>query len=406
MYNILFESMEKKDIDWIILSGDRQKSTDIRYFLKDLTFASPIILIKKSEEPIIIHNILESEEALQSKAKTICRDEIVSRDEIRKLSSSKDQTKIFIKKCIEKFGISGKILLLGNQPFQRAFMIYEIMQKIDRIKLADIKDSDIIKKVREVKTDDEIEKIQDVSTKVSGIYREIRNLLKDGIIKNSLLFDKSGKPIKLGDIRHLVEKIIAEQGLSGSEIPIISMGEEAASPHMTGNVEMQVREGSPIVIDIFPNDNKTGYFSDMTRTFCVGKTSDYVKTLYNNVKEAYEIGKKSVKLGEKTSIPDIAVSDFFVQKGYKTTRDNAGTKEGYIHSLGHGVGLDVHESPRVSFVAKDIFQKMSVFTIEPGLYYKSKSAGIRLEDTFYIDHNGNLKNMTSFPMKLSVEEDI
>ena len=74
--------------------------------------------------------------------------------------------------------------------------------------------------------------------------------------------------------------------------------------------------------------------------------------------------------------------------------------------MGHGVGLDVHESPRVSFVAKDIFQKMSVFTIEPGLYYKSKSAGIRLEDTFYIDHNGNLKNLTSFPMKLSVDEDI
>ena len=406
MYNILFESMEKKDIDWIILSGDRQKSTDIRYFLKDLTFASPIILIKKSEEPIIIHNILESEEALQSKAKTICRDEIVSREEIRKLSSSKTQTEIFIKKCIEKFGISGKILLLGNQPFQRAFMIYEILKNIDNIKLADIGDSEIMKKVREIKTQDEIDKIQDVSTKVSGIYKEIRNLLKDGVIRDSLLFDKSGKPIKLGDIRHLVEKIIAEQGLSGSEIPIISMGEEAASPHMTGNVEMQVREGSPIVIDIFPNDNKTGYFSDMTRTFCVGKPSDYVKTLYNHVKEAYEIGKKSVKLGDKTSLPDIAVSDFFVQKGYKTTRDNAGTKEGYIHSLGHGVGLDVHESPRVSFVAKDIFQKMSVFTIEPGLYYKSKSAGIRLEDTFYIDHNGNLKNMTSFPMKLSVEEDI
>ena len=406
MGKILFEEMKKKDIDWIILSGERQKSTDIRYFLKDLTFASPVILIKQNEEPIIIHNILESEEALQSKAKTICRDEIVSRDEIRKLSSSKDQTKIFIKKCIEKFGISGKILLLGNQPFQRAFMIYEIMQKIDRIKLADIKDSDIIKKVREVKTDDEIEKIQDVSTKVSGIYREIRNLLKDGIIKNSLLFDKSGKPIKLGDIRHLVEKIIAEQGLSGSEIPIISMGEEAASPHMTGNVEMQVKEGSPIVIDIFPNDNKTGYFSDMTRTFCVGKTSDYVKTLYNHVKEAYEIGKKSVKLDYKTNITDIAVSDFFIQKGHKTSRDNAGTKEGYIHSLGHGVGLDVHESPSLSFISNDIFKKMSVFTIEPGLYYKSKSAGIRLEDTFYIDHNGNLKNLTSFPMKLSVDEDI
>lgn len=406
MYKILFDEMKKREIDWVILSGERQKSTDIRYFLKDLTFASPVILIKQNGEPIIVHNILESEEALQSKSKTICRDEIVSREEIRKFSSSKDQTELFIKKCIEKFKISGKILLLGNQPFQKAFMIYEIMQKIDGVKLADIKDSDIMKKVREIKTQDEIDKIQSVSTKVSEIYREIRNLLKNGIIKDSLLFDKNGKPIKLGDIRFLVEKIIAETGLSGAEIPIISMGEEAASPHMTGNVEMQIKEGSPIVIDIFPNDNKTGYFSDMTRTFCVGKPSDYVKTLYNHVKEAYEIGKKSVKLGDKTSLPDIAVSDFFVQKGHRTSRDNAGTKEGYIHSLGHGVGLDVHEAPSVSFVAKEIFEKMSVFTIEPGLYYKSKSAGIRLEDTFYIDHNGNLKNLTSFPMKLSVEEDI
>ena len=86
-------------------------------------------------------------------------------------------------------------------------MIYEVLKNIGNIKLADIVDSEIMKKVREIKAQDEIDKIQDVSTKVSGIYREIRNLLKEGIIKDSLLFDKNGKPIKLGDIRYLVEKI-------------------------------------------------------------------------------------------------------------------------------------------------------------------------------------------------------
>ncbi|MCL4255360.1 MAG: M24 family metallopeptidase, partial [Anaerolineae bacterium] len=91
------------------------------------------------------------------------------------------------------------------------------------------------------------------------------------------------------------------------------------------------------------------------------------------------------------------VQDYFEGLGHPTLRNNPNTQNGYTHSLGHGMGLNIHERPRISHTSKeDVFMVGNVVTIEPGLYYPEKDMGIRVEDSFYVTETGELLSLTSF----------
>ena len=89
--------------------------------------------------------------------------------------------------------------------------------------------------------------------------------------------------------------------------------------------------------------------------------------------------------------------DFFEARGHKTQRSHPGTQEGYVHSLGHGIGLNVHEAPAISERSKNQVQAGNVITIEPGLYYPDRGWGVRVEDAVYVDAQGSLHKLTDFP---------
>jgi Xaa-Pro aminopeptidase len=97
-----------------------------------------------------------------------------------------------------------------------------------------------------------------------------------------------------------------------------------------------------------------------------------------------------------------AAQDVYEAAGHKTTRSHPGTNEGYVHSLGHGVGLNIHERPSLSHFGQDILQRGTVISIEPGLYYPDQGYGVRLEDLFLIDEQGDLINLTGFKHDLVV----
>ncbi len=404
MYSLLEQEMNKHALDWIIISGKRASSPDILYFTQELTFSNPIILIKKGEEPIFIHELMESEEALQSPKKTICRDEIMPRHSLPK--SFEKSTRNFIQALAAKFKISGKVLCLGSEPPQKSFLIYETLSSLNNVTIAPHNLISFMKTVREIKSVEELKKIKRVSLKTVRIFKETVRFLKSLRRSKSSVLTAGGETAKLGHIRDIVNKILAEERLISEEPPIISMGSDAASPHMRGNDRMEIAEGAPIVMDISPKSLESGYHSDMTRTFALGEPSNFTKRIYRDVKKAYEKAVSLIKEGESLRMPDETVHDFFISQGYETIKSNPNAKEGYIHSLGHGIGLEIHEEPLISRRnVKDcgIFRSSTAFTIEPGLYYKSEQSGVRLEDSFCINEKGNIENLTEFPMTLSIE---
>jgi len=166
-------------------------------------------------------------------------------------------------------------------------------------------------------------------------------------------------------------------------------------PHSRGDAGAVVRPSVPIVLDIFPLDKESGYFFDMTRTFCVGAVPEELAKVHGEVLEAFELAEKAMIAGTPATLYQALVCDFFEARGYATTRSDPHTLQGYIHSLGHGVGLDIHEKPFFGLAPsnRDLIEVGDIVTIEPGLYFPDREIGVRIEDTFVVGGDGRVRSL-------------
>src|SRR5262249_40299754 len=163
----------------------------------------------------------------------------------------------------------------------------------------------------------------------------------------------------------------------------------------------QIAPNEPIVFDLFPKDRATGCYSDMTRTYVVGEPSDEVKEWHALVKHALETSTAGVKPGVNGRTLFEQVCEQFHAAGYKTQLNkdpDEVLEDGFFHSLGHGVGLEVHELPSLGRAGQDLVPG-DVVTIEPGLY-RSGRGGVRLEDIVLVTHAGH-EVLTDYPDDLA-----
>lgn len=203
-------------------------------------------------------------------------------------------------------------------------------------------------------------------------------------------------PLTSEKLRSIINVAILQAGGLASNT-IVACGRQACDPHERGHGPL--RANQPIVIDVFPRSQKTGYYGDITRTVVKGRASDPVRKMYHTVQRGQEIAFDL--LHNKTRTVDVhkAVQSFFDAEGYKTAR-RGGRMEGFFHGTGHGLGLEVHEAPRLGVTSKDRLRPGHVVTVEPGLYYPAVG-GVRLEDVALITGNG-ARNLTKFEKVLEV----
>src|SRR5258708_39031936 len=138
----------------------------------------------------------------------------------------------------------------------------------------------------------------------------------------------------------------------------------------------------------------------MTRTWCINTAPAEVQAAYDDVMLAFRASVKALKVGEPGRSYQNMVCDYFESKGHPTSRSHPVTMSGYVHGLGHGLGLNIHEAPGMGSFSQDVLQPRNVFTVEPGLYYPERGFGVRLEDTGYFDGAGTLHTLTEFPHDL------
>ena len=184
-------------------------------------------------------------------------------------------------------------------------------------------------------------------------------------------------PLTSNYLKAEIECFLLKRGFTARDT-IVSCGPETSMPHCTGNGA--IIENEPVVIDIFPCDSRTGYYADMTRTVVKGEPSPEIEEMYKCVFDAKILAKSLVRSKVTGKNLYDAVIKFFDENGYKTDT------EGFIHSLGHGVGLAVHESPSLSPSGGEL-QAGNIIAVEPGLYYK-KYGGVRLEDMGLVTDSG------------------
>ncbi|WP_292470174.1 Xaa-Pro peptidase family protein [Methanolobus sp.] len=192
-------------------------------------------------------------------------------------------------------------------------------------------------------------------------------------------------------LRKEIDITLLEHGCE-AESTIAANGTGSANPHWEGTGPLKANE--PVVIDIFPRSKKERYFADMTRTVLKGDASEKLMDMYKAVHAAQKAGIEMVKPGVKCSDIHNKVCDVFKENGYETIRE--GSSVGFIHSTGHGVGLEIHEFPFVG--NSDIaLEEGNIITIEPGLYYPDVG-GIRLEDLILVTSDG-FENLTEMEKK-------
>ena len=203
-------------------------------------------------------------------------------------------------------------------------------------------------------------------------------------------------PLTSEKLRSIIGTAILQAGGIAANT-IVAGGQQACNPHECGYGPLRAHE--PIIIDIFPRSQKTGYFGDITRTAVRGRASEAARKLYDTVFKGQIIAFKKVRAGTPTTGVHQAVQEFFEQQGYKTGRRH-GRMEGFFHGTGHGLGLEIHESPRMGATSVGTLKPGHVVTVEPGLYYP-EIGGVRLEDSVLVTTNG-ARNLTRFEKELEI----
>jgi len=213
----------------------------------------------------------------------------------------------------------------------------------------------------------------------------------DGILRHASVPGR----VKSAHLRAVIETFLISKGAVPSHT-IVACGKEAADPHQIGSGFLHAHQA--IIVDIFPRLVSTGYWGDMTRTFVKGKASPELRKMYRTVREGQDIGLSMVMDGASGLKIHQAIQQHFSTQGF-FTGTRRGKQVGFFHGTGHGVGLDIHEMPRIS-VRDDILKTRQVVTVEPGLYYP-EIGGVRLEDLVVVRENG-CDNLTRFRRRLEI----
>ena len=301
-------------------------------------------------------------------------------------------------------GINGSIALYGELGAGFAHTMVLRMIEVNPALRIDSSFPDIMAIARMTKDAGEVEAIRRAARGAVAAMERLQDFL-GSLRRDGENFRRNGSaPVTLGDLRKLLKAEFLSHALVEDGQSIVSQGRDAGVPHNIGNDAEPLRAGSPILVDIFPAESG-GYHSDLTRTFCLGKAPDDLKALHGDVQGAVQVAMERLAIGVPCRSIQEQVCEFFERRGHATSRSREGTEEGYVHGLGHGVGLMVHEAPRLGGPPSnsDRLEQGMVITVEPGLYYPSRGMGVRIEDLVLARPDGTFENLTPTSYDLEIE---
>ncbi len=247
---------------------------------------------------------------------------------------------------------------------------------------------------RIIKNNDEIRHIEHALRLTECAVEKAIDFIRQTEIRDGYLYS-GNKKVTSEDVKKLIDIYLLENSMIAQHT-IVACGEDSSFPHNEGSGAL--RADVPVIIDVFPRSVKSRYYADITRTVVRGSASDEVKKMFNAVSDAQETAFSMIK--DKVNGREVheAILMHFKNCGFESGEID-GRMQGFFHGTGHGVGLEVHEPPRIG-KKTDILCTGHVVTVEPGLYYKG-IGGVRLEDMVVVQPNGVI-NLTKSPKILEI----
>ncbi len=298
---------------------------------------------------------------------------------------------------------SGRVALYGKVEFGPPFdSLNALSRRMPELELVGYQKDDVLLAAMMTKDAVEIERIRRMGQITTHVVGRTADYLTGHEVKDHLLVKPGGEPLTIAHVKNQINLWLAEAGAENPEGTIFSIGRDAGVPHSSGNPEDVLQLGQTIVFDIFPCEPGGGYYYDFTRTWCLGYASDDVLSLYEQVKSVYQKVMGALEVNTPFKRYQQLTCDLFREQGHPTIMEVPETNNGYVHSVGHGLGLKVHERPfsGMTAPADDLLVPGVVATIEPGLYYPERGMGVRLEDTIIVTGEGKFEIPAPYPLDL------
>jgi Xaa-Pro aminopeptidase len=257
-------------------------------------------------------------------------------------------------------------------------------------------ETDVVGEIRATKTADEVDAIRDAQSANEAAMAAAERLLREATVDDDGRLRDDEGVLTAERVKEEIEVTLLRHGC-GLDDTIVACGADAADPHDRGSGPLRAHEA--VIVDIFPRSKATKYHADMTRTFVKGEPPAELRTRFDVTDEARRAALDAVEPGVSGADVHDVVCDVYEEAGYPTLRSDPETEVGFIHSTGHGVGLDVHEGPRVSPDGGEL-KPGHVITVEPGLYDPAVG-GVRIEDLVVVTDDGS-ENLTDYPVRFEV----
>lgn len=334
----LRKKMKEQEIDGLLVTNPIN-----RRYMTDFTGSAGVALITQDEAVFITDFRYTVQAKEQAKHFTIIEHKQVITAEIAKQ--------------IKQLHIES----LGFEQDHLTFATYKQYEEQFDTKLIPV--TNLIESLRLIKTEDELQILKDAAQIADAAFDHILTIIKPGV--------------KEIDVANELEFFMRNQGATSSSFDIIvASGVRSALPHGVAS-EKEIATGELVTMDF--GALYKGYCSDITRTVAVGDISEELNNIYHIVLEAEKRGVSGIKAGMTGKEADELTRDYISEKGYGAN---------FGHSTGHGIGLEVHENPRLSANSTDVLEKNMVVTVEPGIYVPNLG-GCRIEDDIIITELGN-----------------
>jgi len=367
-----------------LIFASSEESADLLYATK-FSVPDPVLFLKQNGKTTVLLSDLEIDRG-KKEAKV---DEIIGLSSIERVLGKGRKGKPPIERTIGYF--------LRERRVRKAAVPYNfpvgLADRLAREGVKVVPIEGLFWSEREFKTDEELQLIRRaIRITEVGLARGIE-VLQAAEIKSGKRLVWGGAVLTSERLRAEIDSAILHAGGTPTKT-IVAGGEQACDPHDLGSGPLKA--DSLIILDVFPKDGRSGYYGDLTRTVVRGKANEAQRALWSTVLDAQKFALQNIRAGESGAALQKQVSEYFKEKGYPAEIRNE-RWVGFFHGLGHGIGLEIHEQPRI---AKTNFKTGQVLTVEPGLYFPG-IGGVRIEDDGVVTEAG-FKVLSKFGKRLEV----
>jgi len=398
--------MKKYNLVAILVTGPAQHNPAMYYLTGGGHLTNADLIKTCGDDPVLYYNPMERDEAAATGLQTKNLAEYNFNDLIKQADGNtiKALALRYQKMLAEQEITSGRMAIYGKMEVGAGYAVFTALQELmpDLEIVGETSRNSMLLEAMATKDESEVEYIRRMGKITTTVVGNVADFLTSHQAKNGVLVDRKGEALKIGDVKRRINLWLAMEGAENPEGTIFAIGHDAGVPHSSGNSDDLLRLGQTIIFDIFPCEAGGGYFYDFTRTWCLGYAPDDAQALYDDVYDVFQKIMTELKVGTSFNDYQKRTCELFEAQGHLTIKDDPAHEEGYVHSLGHGLGLHVHERPWSGSTATqdDILTPGVIVTIEPGLYYPEKGMGCRLEDTVWVTPDGEMEILADFPLDL------